>query len=93
MSAVRQFRAEGERPLKVPWPPAPATVFAGVWRARGSTNSTPPPTSGPGIKERPSAVSTAVRGGKGVLEPIAAGEPPLTVLASSARHRGDLLRW
>ncbi len=30
MSAVRQFRAEGERPLKVPSPPAPTAVFTGV---------------------------------------------------------------
>jgi len=30
VSAVRQFRAEGERPLKVPSPPAPTAVFTGV---------------------------------------------------------------
>ncbi len=30
MSAVRQFPAEGERPLKVPSPPAPTAVFTGV---------------------------------------------------------------
>ncbi len=30
MSAVRQFRAQGERPLKVPSPPAPTAVFTGV---------------------------------------------------------------
>ncbi len=30
MSAVRQFRDEGERPLKVPSPPAPTAVFTGV---------------------------------------------------------------
>ncbi len=35
VSAVLQFRAEGERPLKVPSPPAPTAVFAGVCRARG----------------------------------------------------------
>ena len=35
VSAVQQFRAEGERPLKVPSPPAPTAVFTGVWRARG----------------------------------------------------------
>ena len=37
MSAVRQFRAEGERPLKVPSPPAPTAVFTGV-RGRAGLN-------------------------------------------------------
>ncbi len=45
MSAVRQFRAEGERPLKVPSPPAPTAVFTGVGgRARlgvGSAETNP----------------------------------------------------
>ncbi len=41
VSAVRQFRAEGERPLKVPSPPAPTAVFTGVGgRAGGGARST-----------------------------------------------------
>ena len=36
MYAVRQFRAEGERVLKVPSASAPTAVFTGVWRARGA---------------------------------------------------------
>ncbi len=35
MSALRQFRAEGERTTEGPLAPAPTAVFAGVWRTRG----------------------------------------------------------
>jgi len=37
VSAVRQFRAEGERPLKVPSPPAPTAVFTGVCGRAGAS--------------------------------------------------------
>ncbi len=69
MSAVRQFRAEGER-LKVPSPPAPTAVFTGVWRARGA------PTSSTGIKEDRPQCPPQYEGAKARSHKTAGGGDP-----------------